>query len=99
MPVYAQGGVQTSIANLSGGSTGTIPYQSAANTTAMLAPGTSNYVLMANGAAAPAWVAAAPRATLADLAAAIAAGSAGSLLYQSAPGVTNSLSTGTTGQI
>ena len=46
---------QTTVANLSGGSAGTLPYQSGANTTSMLAAGTSGYILRANGAAAPSW--------------------------------------------
>jgi len=46
---------QTTVANLSGGSAGTLPYQSGANATAMLAAGTSGYILRANGAAAPSW--------------------------------------------
>lgn len=43
--------------NIVGGSAGTIPYNTAANTTAQLAAGTSGYILKANGAAAPSWVA------------------------------------------
>ena len=46
---------QTTVANLSGGTAGTLPYQSGANTTAMLAAGASGYILRANGAAAPSW--------------------------------------------
>jgi len=42
--------------NLAGGSAGTVPYQSAANTTVQLAAGTSGQVLRSNGAAAPSWV-------------------------------------------
>ena len=42
--------------NIAGGSAGTIPYQSAVNTTAMLAVGTAGQVLQTNGAAAPTWV-------------------------------------------
>ena len=42
--------------NIAGGSAGTIPYQSAADTTAMLAVGTAGQVLQTNGAAAPTWV-------------------------------------------
>jgi hypothetical protein len=42
--------------NLAGGSNGTIPYQSAAGTTQMLAVGTSGQLLQSNGAAAPTWV-------------------------------------------
>jgi hypothetical protein len=43
------------VANLASGSVGTIPYQSASGTTAMLAAGTSGNVLTCNGAAAPSW--------------------------------------------
>lgn len=46
----------TAATNLAGGSTGTLPYQSAAGTTAQLAAGTSGQVLRSNGAAAPSWV-------------------------------------------
>jgi hypothetical protein len=42
--------------NLAGGSNGTIPYQSAAGTTQMLAVGTAGQVLQTNGAGAPTWV-------------------------------------------
>jgi len=42
--------------NLSGGSGGSIPYQSSANTTAMLSAGTAGQVLQSNGAGAPSWV-------------------------------------------
>lgn len=45
--------------NLGGGSLGTIPYQSAVNTTAMLATSTAGYLLTSNGVgAAPSWQAA-----------------------------------------
>lgn len=45
------------IGNLSGGSGGSIPYQSGASTTAMLANGTSGQILKANGGtSAPSWV-------------------------------------------
>ncbi len=46
--------------NLAGGSAGTIPYQSAAGTTAQLAAGTSGYILKSNGAAAPSWLSTVP---------------------------------------
>jgi hypothetical protein len=42
--------------SIAGGSNGTIPYQSAADTTAMLAAGTAGQLLQTNGAAAPTWV-------------------------------------------
>ena len=45
----------TTATNLASGSAGTIPYQSASGTTAMLAAGTSGNVLTCNGAAAPSW--------------------------------------------
>ena len=50
----------TTATNLAGGSPGTIPYQSAAGTTAQLAAGTSGYILKSNGAAAPSWLASVP---------------------------------------
>jgi hypothetical protein len=43
------------IANLASGSTGAIPYQSASDTTAMLAAGTAGQVLTSAGDAAPTW--------------------------------------------
>jgi hypothetical protein len=46
----------TTATNLSGGSAGTIAYQTGAGATSMLAAGTSGYVLGSNGAAAPSWV-------------------------------------------
>jgi hypothetical protein len=54
----------TTATNLASGSAGTIPYQSAAGTTAMLAVGTSGQVLTSNGAAAPTWAAAGGGANL-----------------------------------
>lgn len=46
----------TTATNLAGGSNGTIPYQSAAGTTQMLAVGTPGQLLQTNGAGAPTWV-------------------------------------------
>jgi len=52
-------GTATRASNLGGGSDGSIPYQSAANTTAMLANGTAGQVLTSNGTTlAPSWQAA-----------------------------------------
>jgi len=48
----------TTATNLSGGSGGTIPYQTSSGTTAMLAAGTSGYLLQSNGTSAPSWTAA-----------------------------------------
>lgn len=53
----------TNANNLTGGSAGTVPYQSAAGTTAMLAAGTSGQVLRSNGTAPPSWTTLAPSAT------------------------------------
>ena len=52
LSIGGNAGTATSIA---GGSIGTIPYQSATNTTAMLAVGTAGQVLQSNAAAAPYW--------------------------------------------
>ena len=43
--------------NIAGGLIGSVPYQSALNTTVLLAAGATGSVLKANGAAAPTWVA------------------------------------------
>ncbi len=48
--------ISATATNIAGGSNGTIPYQSAADTTAMLAVGTAGQVLQTNGAGAPTWV-------------------------------------------
>ena len=47
----------TTATNLAGGGAGQIPYQTASGTTAMLAAGTSGYVLQSNGTSAPSWAA------------------------------------------
>jgi hypothetical protein len=54
-PSWATPASATTATNLAGGSAGTIPYQSAAGTTQMLAAGTSGQVLTSAGAAAPTW--------------------------------------------
>jgi hypothetical protein len=61
LPVASGGTGATSLSgvavgNLTGGSNGTIPYQTASGTTAMLAAGTSGQLLKSNGASAPSWV-------------------------------------------
>ena len=48
--------ISTTAIDIAGGSAGTIPYQSAADTTAMLGVGTAGQVLQTNGAGAPTWV-------------------------------------------
>lgn len=49
-------GTSTAATNIVGGSAGTIPYQTAANTTAMIAAGTAGYFLKSNNTSAPSWV-------------------------------------------
>lgn len=44
------------IANLTGGTAGGIPWQSASNTTGFIAAGTSGQLLQSNGTSAPSWV-------------------------------------------
>jgi len=44
-----------SIAGLTGGLAGQIPYQTAANTTSFTAAGTSGQFLQSNGSSAPTW--------------------------------------------
>jgi hypothetical protein len=82
--------------NLAGGATGSLPYQSAANTTAMLALGTSGYVLAA-GASAPQYVA---QSTLSvGTATNLAGGAASQIPYQSGAGATAFIANGTAGQV
>jgi len=82
--------------NLAGGTTGSLPYQSASGTTAMLALGTTNYVLTA-GASAPQYVA---QSTLAvGTATNLAGGAASQIPYQTGAGATGFIANGTAGQV
>jgi hypothetical protein len=56
VPTWGTPATATAATNLAGGSNGTVPYQSAAGTTQMLAVGTAGQVLQTNGAGAPTWV-------------------------------------------
>lgn len=74
----------TTATNLAGGSGGTIPYQSAAGTTAMLANGSAGQVLQSNGTTlAPSW-AAAPAASLTVGSTPISSGTTTRILYDNA---------------
>ena len=79
------------------GTAGSLPYQSAANATAFVAPGTAGQILISAGTSAPQW------ASLSNLSAStatnIAGGTAGQLHYQSAPGITAFAGPGTAGQL
>lgn len=82
--------------NLAGGATGSLPYQSASGTTAMLALGTLNYVLTA-GAAGPQYVA---QSTLtAGKATNLDGGAASQIPYQTGAGATGFIANGTAGQV
>ena len=85
--------------SLGGGSTGSLVYQSATGTTAFLSIGLNNYVLTSNGSA-PQWSPmSSVSAGLATTATNLANGYPGNLPYQSAPGVTGFISSGTTGTV
>ena len=84
------------LGNLLGGAVGSLPYQSAINTTTMLSLGTTNYILTA-GASAPQW--SNPTSITVGYASHVSGGSSGQLLYQSASGTTSKLSAGTDGHI
>lgn len=74
----------TTATNLAGGSGGTIPYQSAAGTTAMLANGSAGQVLQSNGTTlAPSW-AASPAASLTVGSTSISSGTTTRILYNNA---------------
>lgn len=79
--------------NISGGATGSLPYQSATSTTTFLSLGTTNYVLTA-GATAPQYVA---QSTLSvGTATNVAGGGANQIVYQTASGTTSFATTPTT---
>ena len=93
---------QTAI-NIVGGLGGAIPYQSAVNTTALLANGASTYVLQSNGTTlAPSWVETVAKSASAQLALVsqrLAFGNAGSIPYQTAPNQTSFIVNGTAGYV
>ena len=82
--------------NLAGGSTGSVPYQSAAGTTAMLSLGTSGYVLAA-GASAPQYVAQSSLSV--GSATNLVGGAASQIPYQTSAGATAFIANGTAGQV
>lgn len=86
--------------NLAGGTTGSVPYQSAAGATTFLGLGTSTYIMTA-GASAPGWtdpasitVGNATSATSATTATNLAGGAAASIPYQTASGTTSFIASG-----
>jgi len=87
--------------NLTGGSTGSVVYQSATGTTAMLAPGAAGNILQTNGPGlAPSWLSVSGlTAGNATTSTNLAGGTAGQIPYQQSPGITSFISTSTAGNI
>jgi hypothetical protein len=85
--------------SIHGGTTGSLPYQSGANTTTFLSLGTNGYVLVA-GSAAPQYVA---QSTLsvgtATTATNVTGGAAGSVVYQTGSATTSTLPIGGNGYV
>lgn len=83
-----------SLTNLTGGATGSLPYQSAANTTSMLSAGTNGQILTISGGV-PSW----QNSGTATNATNLAGGSASQIPYQSATNTTSFIANGTAGQV
>jgi hypothetical protein len=83
--------------NLAGGLGGQIPYQSAVNTTALLANGTASQVLTSAGTTLPPTWTTLP--TTIATATNLAGGTASQIPYQSSAGVTSFIPNGTLGQV
>jgi hypothetical protein len=92
-------GTITTATNLSGSLPGAIPIQSANGVTAYIATGTTGYVLTWSGSTATWSAVSGLSAGSATTATNIAGGTAGQLPYQTAPGVTSFVSTGTAGNV
>jgi hypothetical protein len=100
-------GSATTSTNIAGGAAGSVPYNTAAATTAFLSIGTAGQVLTVNsGATAPQYVdqstlsvGSATTATTATTATNVAGGAAGSVPYNTAAATTAFLSIGTAGQV
>ena len=86
--------------NLLGGALGSIPYQTAAGTTAFLPIGSSGYVLAVGAGSTATWTALGSLSSgLSNTATNIQYGSAGQIPIQTAPGFTSFIPAGTVGQI
>ena len=77
---------------LSGGTAGQVPYQSAPDTTDFTGPGTAGQVLTSTGGSAPTFQTLPPSNNLPG-------GTAGQVVYQSAPSTTTFTGPGTSGQV
>jgi hypothetical protein len=92
-------GVSTTATNLAGGTAGAIPYQTAPGNTGFISIGTTGTLLQSNGTIAT-WVTTSTLTVASAVTATnLASGTAGAILYQTAPGVTGFIGTGTTGYV
>jgi hypothetical protein len=86
--------------NLSGGSSGKVPWQISTNVTGFTAVGAVGQLLSSNGIAAPTWLnQSSITAGTATTATNIASGVAGAVPYQTAPSTTGFTAAGTSGQV
>jgi hypothetical protein len=99
--IYVKASVSAENANtINGGTSGQLVYQSAAGSTSFAGPGTIGQILTSNGTGAPTYVNTNTVYVGAALGAnSIFAGNTGTILYQSAPGVTAFLTPGSTGTL
>jgi len=88
------GSVIANAQNVTGGSAGQLLYQQSPGVTNVTGPGTSGQFLQSNGVAAPSYT----TITTVPSAQNVTGGSAGQVLYQQSPGVTNVTGPGTSGQ-
>jgi len=109
---WAAAPAATSAIDLAGGVAGAVPYQVAPGDTAFTAAGTAGFLLTSGGTAIPTWTnpatlsvsfattaGSATTAASATTAIDISGGLANQILYQTAPGNTDFLPTGTAGQV
>jgi len=85
-------GLVTTATNIAAGGPGQIPYQSAKGVTQFIDTGTSGQILISNGITAPTFVNTA--SLIVGYSINVQGGSAGSLVYQTAPNTTGFISTG-----
>jgi hypothetical protein len=84
IPAWSTLNFPSSVANITGGAAGSLPYQSAANTTAFLSAGTSGQVLALTSAQLPAWTTPGAVTSVANL----SGGAANKIPYQSGASTT-----------
>ena len=92
-------GSATTATNLAGGTSGALPYQVTTGTTAFISIGSTGTILQSNSTTAT-WVSTSTLTVASAITATnIASGQAGQLHYQTAPGITGFISTGTIGNV